>query len=110
MDRVIKIYERNIQTPLSNEMEHSQEYKLKASPWALVKTLDGITTFDNIEISGVRAYEIYIRYNATITAEDFVQIDGRNIKIDSVEDLDLKHEFMRLVCVDKGDKLQEAAL
>lgn len=111
LDRQIEIYTRSIQTPLdSNFMEHSELYTLKAKPWAMIMTRDGITTFDGIEIAGVQAYEIYIRYNASITTEDFVQINGRNIQIASVEDLDLRHEFMRLMCIDKGSVNKEAAL
>lgn len=111
MDRRIEIYSRYIQSPLDEtDMMHDQEYTLKASPWAIVQTLRGITTFDGIEISGIEALEVYIRYNPSITSEDFVRIDGKNIRIRSVEDLDRRKEFMRLVCIEEGMASNKASL
>lgn len=111
LDRQIEIYERDIQSPTDqNFMMHEQEYSLKAKPWAMINTLRGVTTFDDIEISGINALEIFIRHNPLITTEDFVRIDGKNIQITSIEDLDRRKEFMRLICIDRGDADKQASL
>ena len=111
LDTQIEIFDRNIRAPDSfSGWQHNQDYTPKATPWALVKSLNGIATFDGINLSGVQSLEIFIRYRDDVTAEDFVRIDGQNIEITSVEDLDRRKEFLRLVCLDRGAVEKEASL
>lgn len=111
LDRKIEIYSRAIKPPADDQdMQHGQEYTLKYKPYAMIKTLRGITTFDGIEITGVEALEIFIRYDSRVTTQDFVRLDGKNISIKSIEDLDRRKEFMRLICVEEGDKDRAASL
>lgn len=107
----IEIFDRDIQAPnAGSAWAHRQQYTPKASVWAAVRTLNGVATFDGINLAGVQSLEAFIRYRSDVTAGDFLRIDGQNIEITSVEDLDRRREFLRLVCLDRGDANQEAAL
>ena len=49
-------------------------------------------------------HEIIVRYDETITAESWIEFDDNNLKIVSVEDLDNRHDFLKLRCTNRGDK------
>lgn len=108
LDRLIDIKDRNIQEPGniddSNRYYFTEAFTEGVNPqaWAMRISVDGKTIFDGQNIEQVVTDEFYIRYDANITAEFWIEDDGDRFDILNVENLDGRKEFMKLVCTDRG--------
>lgn len=106
----ININTRAIVPPVDGDFtQHGQNYTIRSSPHAMVKTLNGIDTFDGVEISGVDAIAVWIRFDATVTGEDFVRFGTKNYSVRSAENLDQRGEFTKLICIFEGDQSKAGA-
>lgn len=113
LTRRVQIYRRSLQpVTQSSDGQVSQGYELVAEPYAMIESRNAITTFDGITISDIEAYRIYVRFDSRIKYSDdlYVRLNGENIQIRAVENLDARNEFVALVCVNQGDETRAGAL
>ena len=104
MRDLIKIHDREIGTPNFGDANFSENFSSTKKVWASVKTVSGQTFFTAANVDVGLSHEIIVRYDAAITSESWIELNGNNLKIISVEDLDNRHDFLRLRCTDRGDK------
>jgi len=69
---------------------------------AAVKTVSGVTAFDNTNTETVITHRLCIVYNADITAEKWVKLNTKRIRIISVENCCEQNETMILLCTERG--------
>ena len=69
---------------------------------AAVKTVSGVTSFDNTNTETVITHRLCIVYNASITAEKWVRLNTKRIRIVSVENCCEANETMILLCTERG--------
>lgn len=109
LNKEIVLQNRNIAEPLFGSPDFDENFTTIATVWAAVNTVSGKTYFDGVGTDINITHEIFIRYDATVTAESWVQFGGRRIDILNTEDLDERGEFMKLVCNDRGLTAAEAS-
>lgn len=105
----IILQDRQIAAPLFGDVDFDEEFTATATVWANVNTVSGKTYFDGVETDTNITHHIFIRYDASVTAETWVELGGRRIDILRVEDLDERGEFMKLICTDNGEASVEAS-
>ena len=100
----IKLHIRAIQSPEFGTQNFTEKLSGTKEVWASVKTVVGRTLFTGANIDVALTHEIIIRYDEDVTSETWIEFQSNNLKIVKVEDLDNRHEFMRLKCTERGDK------
>jgi len=100
----IHLHDRAIQAPIFGKADSTEEFSGPKIVWASVKTVSGKTIFTGANIDVALSHEIIIRYDDKVTSETWVEFEGKNFKIVNVEDLDERHDFLRLLCTERGDK------
>lgn len=105
---LIKIQSRNIAEPLFNSVDFNENFVDVSEVWSLINTVDGKTFFDGVSTDINITHEIYINYDQTVTAESWVEFESRRFDILRVEDLDERHQFMKLICAERGVNTIEA--
>lgn len=99
----IKIHNRNMQAPVFGSADLTEKFASTKEVWANIKTVSGQTIFVvNVDIA--LSHEMIIRYDENIGSESWIEYRGNNLKIVTVEDLDERHEFLKLRCSIRGDK------
>lgn len=104
----IKLQGRNITPPVFGSADFDEKFSLEAEVWAMINTVSGRTYFDGNADLNI-THHIYIRYDVTVTAETWIEFGGRRIDILTVENLDERSEYMKLVCIERGLVTSEAA-
>jgi SPP1 family predicted phage head-tail adaptor len=103
LNQRITLQDRDIVPPIFGDADFDEDFSADNERWASIQTVHGKTFFDGVNQRDVNlTHEIFIRYDATVTAETWILYDGRRFDIVAVEDLDEQHTFMRLQCIDKG--------
>lgn len=103
LNQRITLQNRDIVPPIFENPDFTEDFTADDEVWASIQTVHGKTFFDGVNQRDVNlTHEIFIRYDATVTAETWILYDSRRFDIITVEDLDEQHEFMRLLCIDKG--------
>lgn len=74
-----------------------------ASPKAIIKTLRGKSVFDETNTERVATHELCIAYRSDITAENWVLLGTRRLKILLVENCCEANEVLRLTCTERGE-------
>lgn len=69
---------------------------------AAVKTVSGITAFDSTNTETVVTHRLCVVYNAAITAEKWIRLNTKRIRIISVENCCEQNETMILLCTERG--------
>lgn len=100
----VKLHIRAIEEPGFDETNFTEQYSGTKIVWANIKTVSGKTFFTDVNVDVRLTHEIVIRYDEDINAETWIEYNGRNLKIVDTEDLDERHDFLRLKCTDRGDK------
>ena len=100
----IKLHIREIQSPEFSSQNFTEKFSGTKEVWANVKTVVGRTLFTGANIDVALTHEIIIRYDEDVTSETWIEFQSNNLKIVTVEDLDNRHDFMRLKCTERGDK------
>lgn len=78
--------------------------------WASVKTLAGKTIFDGVSSRDLEVtHEVGIRYDPCVTSETWIRLGDRRLDVVRVEDLEERHEWLVLLCVERGRADQEAS-
>lgn len=72
------------------------------SVWVGIKTVRGITVFDQTNIERVVSHEIIMRYRDDVTAQNWLLIDGYRYDILQVENVNERSEWIVLQCNKRG--------
>lgn len=101
MRQRIYLHTRSISSPMFGSVDFDEQFS--GSPiWAAIKTLGGKVVFDGVGQDVIATHVIYIRHRDA-SSQNFVQAtDGRRFRILQVEDYDDRHEFLALLCTDRG--------
>ena len=76
--------------------------------WASIKTINGRILFNGVDTDEALTHEIIIRYDATVTAETWIQLaDTTRLDIIDVQDFEQRNEYLVLLCNARGT--QEAS-
>ena len=105
----IKLHNREMQVPEFGNVDFSEKFSGTKTVWANVNTVSGKVFFSSSNVDVSLTHEIIIRYDQSVTSETWVEFNSNNLKIVSVEDLEERHEFLRLRCTERGDKTLGAA-
>jgi SPP1 family predicted phage head-tail adaptor len=100
----VKLHDRALRVPEFGSSDFTENFSGTKTVWANVKTVSGQTFFTGANIDVSLTHSIIIRYDESVTSETWVELNNNNLKIISVEDLDERHEFLRLRCTERGDK------
>ena len=100
----IILHDRDIRTPLFEQTDFTEKFSKSVEVWANARTASGQTLFTDVNVDVALTHIIIIRFDSTVTSQTWIELDGKNIKIVNVEDLDERHEFLRLKCTLRGDK------
>jgi SPP1 family predicted phage head-tail adaptor len=108
-DRV-QIQLRQIDPPPWGSTDFDLVFSSDKEAFAMIRTTQGKVFFDGVNTDIPLTHEIIIRYDEEITAESWLQLmDGRLLDIINVEDLEERHEYLRLRCRERGPNEIEAA-
>lgn len=103
----IFIHERNIQAPYFGSVDFDERFT-GFDTWAAIRSTGGKMSFDEVGTPNMFTHEVFVRYNADYSSQNFIQVDdGRRFRILDVEDYDERHEYMVFKCTDRG--LNEAS-
>jgi SPP1 family predicted phage head-tail adaptor len=102
METEIILQTRSIQGVTTSDVNFDETFTNSATVSALVETVAGVTVFDSTNTEIAISHRMHVRFDATITAETWVEIDNDKYDIVTVENLDRRSEFMRLNCVIRG--------
>lgn len=107
LNRLISIQSRAIVPPVYGSVDFAELFATTGTTWANIQTVTGKTFFDGVnQRDETVTHEIYIRYDSAVNAESWILMDdGRHIDILAVENLDERNTWLKLTCVDKGEKL-----
>jgi SPP1 family predicted phage head-tail adaptor len=69
---------------------------------AVIKTVSGVRAFDSTNIDTVITHQLIITYNEAVTAEKWVKLNTKRIRIVTVENCAEKNKAMKLLCTERG--------
>jgi len=102
LNKRITIHGRSITPPVFGSADFTETFATGVNRWAAINTIAGKTVFDGVNQKDVAlTHEIFIRYDSTVTAEAWILYNSRRFDIVAVEDLEERHQFQRLLCIDK---------
>jgi len=104
LDRRITLTGRTIQTTEIGTPDFGEDFPDAIQRWAMILTEKGDEVFAFNNVDRVFSHSFYLRYDPVITASYYVEFDGNRYDILNVEDLDERHEFIRLKCALLGDQ------
>jgi len=102
LNRQVILQNRSITAPLAGSVDFGESLTNPTTVWAKVKTKAGKSIFDGVNQDVNVTHEITIRYEAAVTVETWVQLDGKELNIIQVEDIDERHLYLRLLCNYRG--------
>ena len=73
---------------------------------ATIKTLEGVSVFDDTNTERVATHKLRIAFLAGVTAEQWVTFGTTRIKILTVENCFEKDEVLILMCTERGEDSQ----
>lgn len=100
----VKLHIRAIQPPVFGSTDFTEKFSGVKIVWANVITVSGKTFFAETNVDVGLTHEIIIRFDEDVNAETWIEFNDRNLKILNIEDLDERHEFLKLRCTDRGNK------
>ncbi len=102
LNKRIKIDDRSIQTPNFDSVDASERFSGVKEIWAKIETTSGQTVFVvNQDISFTHI--ISIRFDSQVTTENWIKFEGNFYKILTIQDLEERHEWLLMRCVERGD-------
>ena len=106
MRDVITLKDRELGAPLFEAVDFSENFtdKSESSPdsFALIETATGKVYWDGVNTDTPVTHIVYIPYNDSVTSETWIEFNLRRFDILKVEDMEERHEFLKLTCVDRG--------
>ena len=101
----ICLQKRTLTEPTFGQAEFGEDFEGESEVWAAIRTTAGKVFFDGVNRDVNVTHEVFIRYDPTVTTETWVELrDGRRLDIVNVENLEERHEYLRLLCTDRGSK------
>ena len=102
-----KLWHRvEIQTFTENQnpqgYETTKEWLTLKTVWADVRPVSGLVTFDTRQVNEAITHKVYIRYTNLVSTENWLLLRGHRLRIRSVVDLDMRGQFLELLCEDEG--------
>lgn len=73
-----------------------------AQVWVGIKTVRGVTVFDQTNVERTISHEIVMRYRDDVTAQNWLLIDGFRYDIFQVENVNERSEWLVLQCNKRG--------
>jgi len=70
---------------------------------ALIKTIHGVAVFDSTNTERVATHKMCLIYSADITAEQWIKLGTKRIKILTAENYCEKGEQLILMCTERGE-------
>lgn len=108
-DRIL-LQNRKITEPPFGSRDFDENFSQKEEVWALVKTVTGKTFFSGVSGDVAISHEVIIRYDATVTSETWILLEDKSrLDVVTTEDLEKRHEYLRLLCIEKGLDTVEAS-
>lgn len=86
-------------------------FEVVETPRAIVKTIRGVKQFDGVNTEDRPTHEICVPFSSVpsgITAENWVKLKGRRLRILNVENCCEKDEVFILTCTERGDEVKSA--
>lgn len=106
-DRIL-LQDRDITEPTFGDVDFGEDFS-SLQAWAKVETTAGKTFFDGVNVDVAVSHRVTIRYDRRVTAEWFVVLDDdQRLKIIDVEDFENRHEYLVLLCTERGSTTIEA--
>ncbi len=102
LNDLITLQTRDITEPLFDTVDFDENFVDLPQVYAKIKTTSGRTVFDGVDTDVNVSHEITIRFDSVVTSETWVEFEGRRLDILRVEDLEERHEWMLLLCLDRG--------
>ena len=102
MNELIELNTRSLTVPEINSVDFGETFVITNSVYAMIETKIGASVFDQSNIERIVTHFFYIRYDANVTAETWINFRSDLYDIVDVEDLDARQEFMLLRCVLRG--------
>ena len=72
------------------------------TPRGIIKTVSGVTAFDNTNTETAITHRICIAHDSSVTAEKWIKLGTKRIRIVSVENVCEIDEQMVLLCTERG--------
>ena len=104
LDRRITLTTRDIQTTEIGIPDFSEDFTGAIERWAMIQTEKGDEFFSFNNLDRVFSHSFYLRFDPLVTSSYYIEFDGNRYDILNVEDLDERHEFLRLKCAVLGDQ------
>jgi SPP1 family predicted phage head-tail adaptor len=102
LNKRISIQNRAIVPPVSGTPDFTETFSGSIDRWAAIQTVKGKTIFDGLNQRDREVtHEVFIRYESGVTSESWIIYNSRRFDIIDVEDLEERHEFLRILCTDK---------
>lgn len=79
-----------------------------ADVWGRIKTVNGVTAFDSVNVEQIITHKITIYHDPAVTAETWIDYNALRYDIVRVENIDERDEFMVLFCTVRGDTVKRA--
>ncbi len=102
LDTEIILQNRVLTEPLFDSVDFDETFSTAATVLAMVNTVSGKTFFDGVNTDINITHQIGIRFDATVTAETWIELNGNRIDILDVDNLEERGEWLILICVDRG--------
>jgi SPP1 family predicted phage head-tail adaptor len=110
LNKLIKLKIRSISSPSSGGVDFGETFTDWQDIWAYVKTVNGVTIFDDSNIGRDVSHDIYIRFIPDVTSEAWIEFPAQYgstkdqyFDILKVENLNEENKFYRLRCALRGD-------
>lgn len=84
----------------------SEVFSNPVATTGLVKTVTGVSVFDDTNTERVVTHQICILFQAGVTAEKWVKLGTKRIKILAVENCCEEDEQLKLMCSERGEESQ----
>ena len=86
-------------------------FTVVASPKAIIKTIRGTKKFEGVNTEEQPTHTICVPFDSvpsTITAENWVKMKGRRLRILDVENCCEQDKVFILTCTERGDEVRDA--
>jgi len=102
LDAQITLQNRAITVPSFGVPDFDEIFSDIDTHWAKMDTVRGKTFFDGVNTETNITHEFTIRYIDGITTETWVLFESRRFDVLDFEDLEERHEWIILSCVERG--------
>ena len=104
LDRVIQLLHRSIVAPTVGDTNYTESFVDDEEVLAMIMTKKGVVYFDDItNLDRSVDIEFYIRFLSGVTTSSWINFEGDSYEILHAEDLDKRHEWLRLSCSERGN-------